>query len=328
MTVNQPYKMCVLGLGAVGQRMLEQSAGHPDFDVVAGFDVAAPAVAQTQSQYPNVTCYPSAEEAIVASACDAVYVATPPLYHAELVRLAIQHGKAILCEKPLGVDLQDSADLVSVMQQSGLPHAVNFVFASAPAVQHLQRDIAQSQDPLEHIHIRLHFHQWPRPFQAHADWLSGAAQGGFTREVTSHFIYLLFRLFGSVQIDAVQGQRPSPERAETQLSAFLHAGNVPVTLVATTGGEPQETVSARFLTAKAEWRLENWYQLTRRDSTHPDGLVLTQDADPRGATYQAQLSQLAALMRGQSHSLPDFDVAFQVQRVIESLLAQTPSSPP
>ena len=45
-----PFKMTVLGLGAVGQRMLAQAAVRDDFTVVAGFDVSAEAVALTRSE--------------------------------------------------------------------------------------------------------------------------------------------------------------------------------------------------------------------------------------------------------------------------------------
>ena len=318
-----PFKMTVLGLGAVGQRMLAQAAVRDDFTVVAGFDVSAEAVALTQSEYPNVHCYASAEQAVAASDCDVVYVAAPPLQHAELVRLAISYRKVVLCEKPLGIDVQDSTTLAQDMQHSGLGHAVNFVFASAPAVHRLQLDIAHSADTVQHIHIRLHFHQWPRPFQAHALWLNGAAQGGFTREVTSHFIYLLFRLFGSVHVDAVQGMRPNLDAAETQLSAFMRAGHIPVTLVATTGGDSQDMVRASLLGKHTEWRLEDWYKLVRLDSQHPAGISLVQDADPRTATYQGQLDQLACMMQGQAHSLPNFETALRVQQVVEDLLDRT-----
>ena len=315
-------KICVLGLGAVGQRMLEQTLTHKAFQVVAGFDLSETAVQQTLGKYPFVTCYASAQQAVAQSNCDLVYVATPPLHHSDLVRLAIAHNKAVFCEKPLGVDVADSAALATEMKASKLPQAVNFVFASAPAVHRLQHDLAHAGDALQHVHIRLHFHQWPRPFQAHAQWLTEAEQGGFMREVGSHFVYLLQRVLGPLHIDAAQGLRPRAQAAETQLSALLHAAEVPVTLVATTGGDSRDTVRASFIGAHTEWRLDNWYELLRLDKDHPSGLNVLDHADQRTATYQAQLNQLASLMRNEPHSLPSFDHALSVQRTVEALLAK------
>ncbi len=319
-TPTPRLRMAVLGLGAVGQRMLEQSADHPAFQVVAGFDPSTDTCAHVRLAFPHLALFDTAEQALDVGNIDVVYVASPPLHHAALVRLCVARQLSVLCEKPLGVDVADSQALVQTMDASGLGQAVNFVFASAPAVARLQRELASADFGLQHVFIRLHFHQWPRPFQAHASWLNTAAQGGFTREVSSHFIYLLERVLGSVQIDHVQCQRPNPDAAESQLSASLHANGVPVTLLSTTGGGSEEIVEARFIGAHQELVLRNWYSLWRVDAQHPQGLALVNSADPRRETYQAQLDQLAALLRGRPHSLPDFGQALAVQRTIEALL--------
>ena len=319
---QRTYRLAVLGLGAVGQRMLDQATQHPRFEVVAGFDIAESARAHTAQHYPGAKLCTSGEDAVADPKVDLVYVATPPLYHAELTRLCMAHGKAVFCEKPLGVDIDDSAKLVAEMRASGLPEAVNFVFASAPAVDVLEAKLNQAEFGLRQVHIRLHFHRWPRPFQAHAPWLSGAAQGGFTREVTSHFVYLLKRLLGDVQLRSVQGVRQQPGAAEESLMAHLVAGGVPVSLVATTGGQPKEIVSAHFIGADASLCLNNWYSLYQSDDAHPEGLSLAHELDPRTATYQAQLSQVVAMLERRPHRLPSFQMAFQVQQVIEQMLAE------
>ncbi|MEY2994394.1 MAG: hypothetical protein RL357_1329 [Pseudomonadota bacterium] len=319
---QRTYNVAVLGLGAVGQRMLDQTAQHPQFQVVAGFDIAESARAHTAQHYPSVKLCASAEEAIADPRVDIVYVATPPLYHAALCRTCIVHRKAVFCEKPLGVDLDDSAKLVSEIKAAGLPEAVNFVFASAPAVDVLESRINNATFGLRQVHIRLHFHRWPRPFQAHAPWLSGSAQGGFTREVTSHFVYLLSRLLGRVELRSVQGVRSHADMAEESLMAHLSAGGIPVSLVASTGGQPKEIVSAHFIGEQTSLCLNNWYSLLQCDAEHPDGLSLAHDLDPRTTTYQAQLSQVAAMMQGETHRLPNFQTAFEVQQIVEQMLIE------
>lgn len=317
----RPFRMAVLGLGAVGQRMLEQSASHPLFEVVCGFDPSAETCAQVAQAHPQLALHDSAESALAHPELDVVYVAAPPLHHSALVRLCMARQLPVLCEKPLGVDVADSQALTHEMQATGLGQAVNFVFASAPAVGALQACLAAPNFDLQHVFIRLHFHQWPRPFQAHAQWLNTAAQGGFTREVTSHFIYLLERALGPVETQHVRLKRASAKDAESQLSAHLIAQGVPVTLLSTTGGPTEEIVEARFIGAQQELVLRNWYTLWAVDAQHPEGQALVNSADPRRETYQAQLHQLAALLQGQPHSLPDFAQALRVQTTIEGLLA-------
>jgi predicted dehydrogenase len=318
--VVSTLKMSVVGLGAVGLRMLEQVAKHPGFEVASAFDASPEACAHARALYPALNVCTDAAQAIAADGVDVVYVAVPPLHHAVLVRQAMGQGKAVFCEKPLGVDVADSLALTHEMDASGLGQAVNFVFASAPAVQLLQAALAAPDFGLRHVDLRLHFQHWPRPFQAHAAWLAQADQGGFTREVLSHFVYLLLRVLGPVQTVYAQCQRPLDGSAETQLLATLNAGGISVSVVATTAGAPTEVVRATFVGAQREYRLEDWYQLRQFDHQHPQGVTLCADADPRAATYQGQLDQLQALLRAQPHSLPSFGDALHVQTVIEGLL--------
>ena len=49
--------------------------------------------------------------------------------------------------------------------------------------------------------VRLHFARWPRDWQAGAAWLAERQEGGYVREVFSHFAYLIQRLLGPAFLD-------------------------------------------------------------------------------------------------------------------------------
>jgi hypothetical protein len=73
----------------------------------------------------------------------------------------------------------------------GRSGAVNFPFASSLGVEPFRwmaDDVVGSPRSLV---IEVGFARWPRLFQQDAaGWLDGAAEGGFTREVVSHFLFL------------------------------------------------------------------------------------------------------------------------------------------
>ncbi len=52
---------------------------------------------------------------------DAVYVASPHSGHLEHAALALRHGKAVLCEKPLCVNASEARRLCAIARDSGLP---------------------------------------------------------------------------------------------------------------------------------------------------------------------------------------------------------------
>jgi predicted dehydrogenase len=319
----KPFGMAVIGLGVIGRRMLEHAPAIPGLQVVAAYDNSAQARSAAAAAYPGLPLCSSAAEAIERLDVDVVYIGVPPLAHEAYVRAAIAAGKAVFCEKPLGVDVEASQALTEAMDRSSLAQAVNFVFASSDAVGLIAQTIAEPSFGLRSIEIRLRFHQWPRAWQADATWLQRADQGGFTREVASHFVYLLHRLLGDVALKGAQVLWPdTPSGAcEQSITAALHCAGVPVSLSASTGGADPDLVEARFIGAQSELRLSDWYRLELIDAASPQGRpVPGLPADPRTATYRRQLEQLCAMLAGEPHSLPDFGDALAVQRIIEAML--------
>jgi len=68
---------------------------------------------------------------------DVVHVTTPNhLNHAQ-AKAALEAGKHVVCEKPLAMSSEQSADLLETAERSGLVHAVNHNLRFYPLVQHL-----------------------------------------------------------------------------------------------------------------------------------------------------------------------------------------------
>ena len=73
-------------------------------------------------------------EAMIASAdVDAVYVGSPPSMHREIVALACEHRKHVLCEKPVGVCAADAAVMTDSVSSANAVGMVNFEFRYRPA---------------------------------------------------------------------------------------------------------------------------------------------------------------------------------------------------
>lgn len=51
---------------------------------------------------------------------DVVYVSTPPSLHAENTSLALEAGKAVLCEKPFTLNAHQAYELIALARQRGL----------------------------------------------------------------------------------------------------------------------------------------------------------------------------------------------------------------
>jgi predicted dehydrogenase len=70
--------------------------------------------------------YPSFEAMLDDPALDVVHLTTPNHLHHEQARAVLAAGKHVVCEKPLAMNSDETAELLRLAEESGLVHAVNF----------------------------------------------------------------------------------------------------------------------------------------------------------------------------------------------------------
>ena len=318
------HRIGIIGLGTIGQRLLANVEKHDGFDIAAGWDPASEARAEVAAGWPDVRVGASADDVIGNDDNDVIYIGCPPDYHRGYVEAAVAAGKAVLCEKPLAIDLDDCAAMTDLVEKSDTKAAVNFVHASSAAVDTMEAAVKAGElGKLVRVDLRIQFRRWPRDWQARADWLRLRAQGGFVREVVSHFVYLTERLFGPAElIDAITGYPEDPALCETHALAQLDCDGLPVTVAAASGGVGPDLVEYTVWGERGSLRLNDWFNLYANDGDawEPRLPGLT---DPRGAAMQHQLDNLAALLAGRPHTMATFAAAQSVQRLIETMLSDT-----
>lgn len=68
----------------------------------------------------NPTIYTSYEELVKDSNVDVVYIATPHGVHYEHVKLCLENGKNVLCEKPFTINARQSKELIALAKEKSL----------------------------------------------------------------------------------------------------------------------------------------------------------------------------------------------------------------
>ena len=313
MQSEEPLRLGVIGLGAIGSEMLAAAAVTPDVTVVRAFDPDPAAVDRARAAHPGITF--TADVGEVMEDVDAVYLATPPAFHAEAAIAAMQAGKAVFCEKPLAVDLAEGRRMVEASQ--GVATAVNFSLADRDAVLAVERSLRAGEvGEVRGVDIRLVFPQWPRDFQANAAWVAGRAQGGFVREVLSHFVYLTDRLVGPLSpVDVSVDYPADPDASEVAARGFLRAGDVRVHVSAFAGVAAPELYEWVLWGTRRSYLLRNWGELLVSDGGEWAPVPLT---GPRGSEA-TRLARFAEAVRGgQPGHLADFATALRVQEVVEA----------
>lgn len=252
---------------------------------------------------------------------DVVYIATPPSTHVQYARAALDSGKAIFCEKPLAVSLKDSGSLVKDVEVAQIANAINFPFATALPILTLEEEIESKElGEIERIEMRFHFSEWPRTWQlGAASWLAGREEGGFLREVFSHFVYLTQRILGEIEVLSSKVIFPEdPDQAEIYAEGAMKCGDVPIYMSGAAGGAAPDYNEWTLYGTEKSYRLQDWGLLKVSDANR------WYDIMPRGEQKPPlfhQLDHLSRLISGKPHLLPSFAEGLKVQEIVEEILS-------
>ncbi len=314
--------VAVIGLGVMGQRMLANMAKHDGYVLTAAWDPNEDVCAQTAKEYSPIEIEATALTAITRDDVDVVYIASPPKSHREYAAAAAKAGKIIFCEKPLGVDIADSRALVEDVEKFGVLNAVNFPFGDSAPINLIKSKLEDgSIGNVKSVDLRLHFARWPRGWQHSASWLAERAEGGYVREVGSHYVYLVEKLFGKASLlDASVRYQKDPKLCETHFAAHLScAGDIPVSLVGGSGGVGPDIVEFTVWGDKSSYRLWDWVNVksTTGDEWKDE---LEHIKDRREDGYVRMLDGFLDMAEGRSHQLPPLRAALSVQEIIEEIL--------
>jgi len=94
----------LLGCGRIGRVHAGNIAAHPDAELIACYDVAGPASAAVAAEL-GTTQAQSVDEVLADPRVQAVFIASSTDTHVELIARSVQAGKAVLCEKPIDLDI-------------------------------------------------------------------------------------------------------------------------------------------------------------------------------------------------------------------------------
>ncbi|CAL66788.1 Gfo/Idh/MocA family protein [Christiangramia forsetii] len=110
-------KWGIIGLGKIANKFAEdlKSVSNAELYAVASREIEK---ANDFSKVHNSEmAYGSYEELMNDENVDVIYIATPHVFHHQLTLKCINHGKAVLCEKPFAMNLQEAEEMITLSRQ-------------------------------------------------------------------------------------------------------------------------------------------------------------------------------------------------------------------
>lgn len=190
--MSAELKLGVIGLGRMGQlyaRTLTQISGVQVY-AIAQLDREREQVAQ---EFGVVHSLADAHELIALREIDAVVIATPTSAHHELVIAAAQAGKAIFCEKPLALTLEQTRAALEAVERAQVPLQIGFMRRFDTGYQKAKALIADGM-----IGTPVTFKSIGRdPFCPRREYADPAQSGGLIFDMAIHDFDLARWLMGS-----------------------------------------------------------------------------------------------------------------------------------
>ncbi|MBN1345602.1 MAG: Gfo/Idh/MocA family oxidoreductase [Phycisphaerae bacterium] len=323
-----PVSWAVIGCGRFAQaRMLPALAASPLAapHTLVGRD--ADRLRPVAERFGAARVADDLAEAAADPEVEAIYIATPVFRHASDIRICLQAGKAVLCEKPLALDLSEAEALRRDVLDSGLLFMEGYMLRFHGAHLLAKEIIATGKlGQLTYGEFDASF--WYPPAGVWRQrWDQGG--GGGLMDVGSHAIHLVESLVGPVvSVQALTGSQVHEYEVDDGATLLLHVRpDVHVVVRAAFNARP----------GRSHWRIAGTLgELTATGTIgqSPDGLLSGRLVNPESGdptpceheyaydhvnTYQAMLEAFCRTLRqGRPRCVNHIDESVSVIRVIDA----------
>jgi len=214
-------KWAVLGSGGIARRRTIPEGIVPadNAELVAVYDVNADANAEVAAQFGAKAC--ASEDDLFNSGCDVVYIATPANLHCDQVLAAAEAGKHVLCEKPLGMTVDEGRRMIDACRRSGVKLGTAFMMrfhAQHRAALRLLREGRLGRP----VFGRAQLSCWYPPIEGAWRQSPERGGGGCLMDMGGHCIDLLEMFFGRVRrVACFAGHLVQDYRSEDTAAVLL-----------------------------------------------------------------------------------------------------------
>jgi predicted dehydrogenase len=208
MTAASPrLRAAVIGCGAIAHEHLGYLASSPRIELVAVCDASNATASFMRERFHARAWFTDAGAMLSEARPEVVHVLTPPQSHATLVRMSLEAGAHVICEKPMTGAAAETEALLTEARQRGrvLIESRNLLFNDgAIAIDRLVKDGRLGS--VREVDILLSLDLTAGQF---GDLnLSGAGvqlPAGAVHDFLPHLAYLFLHFGGSADVDRISG---------------------------------------------------------------------------------------------------------------------------
>jgi len=197
--------MAVLGCGRIGRLHARNAARSARARLLKVYDVAAEAASAAAAELA-VPAAATLDELWSDRAIAAVLIATPTATHVPLITAAVKAGKAVLCEKPVDLDLARARECWRQIAPAGPRVMIGFNRRFDPSFRALRERLERGE--IGRLELAIITSRDPAP--PPAGYIESS--GGLLRDMTIHDFDMARYLAGDIaRVQAFGGNLVDPE---------------------------------------------------------------------------------------------------------------------
>lgn len=140
---STPLRMGILGCANIARQFARDVAPSPLVKIVAVASRTAATAAVFAAAHKIDRHHGSYEALLADDAVDAIYLPLPNTLHAEWAMKAAEHGKHVLCEKPLALTAADARAMFDAARRNHVKLLESFPYYFQPQTVELRATLAQ-----------------------------------------------------------------------------------------------------------------------------------------------------------------------------------------
>ncbi len=193
----------VIGWGILGPGKIAQSFVNDLKLVEDGILVAAASRSLERAQtfakeYGAAQAFGSYEELFACDEVDVIYIATPHTGHMEWAIKAMQAGKHVLCEKPLGINLAEVQQMIAVAKENNVFLMEALWSRFNPSIQKVKEHVANGDlGKVSYLHADFAFYGLDK--EEGGRILNPDLAGGSILDIGIYPIFLTYLILGKPQ---------------------------------------------------------------------------------------------------------------------------------
>ncbi len=314
----------ILGAGGIAERAMVVPSRDVDGVEVVAIGARDPHRAAEFAERLDLPVSGDYETVLAHPDIDLVYLALPPIVHADWGVRALEAGKHVLCEKPLSANEVGAQRIADAAVTNGRRAFVGFHYRLHGFIRRLLEVIASGALG-EVLEVEIDFSIPHFVVQPGNIRLDGDLAGGAVMDVGCYAVDLLRAAWGDPRVVSAKAQLyPEDRRIDLQTDAVLQlAGGFPARVRASFIGVDRGRMTLRVVGSDAVLEatsviVPQWGATLT--VTGPSGNVLIAEHAAEGEnSYARQLEHLVAVLGSGAPSLLDADRAVGTMRVVDDI---------